>query len=528
MKAKRSLSVMLAAAMAFGMLGAFGLSASAIEGSGTSSDPYIVTTAEELGLISDFPDAHFKLGSNIKLSGSFGTPAEFSGTIDGNGCLIEGLGGQGFIYTNTGTITDLIVEIDEMSAPFINTNEGTVERTAIVGGEISSRAGNAGTFARTNNGTIRDCFSSTQLTVNGMYASSSVGGFVGLNGGTIENSLYTGNIYCRGTTTNGDKINNKVSPFVGDNDEDGSPSVTNCYYDEEETDDATKNAGGAVGKTSLGLTIRATYEGWDFSNVWAIGSDKNGGLPYFQSDRRFNGQELIAATPTPKPTAEPTPVPTQAPTQAPVATPTQAPSKPEEVTVNVNGRRVSFDQPPIITNDRTLVPMRAIFEALGADVDWNGDALIASATRGNIQIGLLIGGFTMTKITGGSNVEFIELDVAPVVINNRTLVPARAIAESFDCVVDWDGDTMTVDITDTTASSNNGGNASANTNTNTNTQPSTCDVCGGSGRVTCTFCGGTGEGLPIYIMGIETPQGCTYCGGAGWRVCDGCGGSGQK
>lgn len=170
--------------------------------------------------------------------------------------------------------------------------------------------------------------------------------------------------------------------------------------------------------------------------------------------------------------------------------------------------------------------MRAIFEALGATVNWNGELLIASAVRDNIQIGLQIGGYNMTKITDGMNVDIIELDVAPMVVNDRTLVPVRAITESFQCTVEWDGATKTVDITDSSVSrpstpSNSG------SNTQTQTQTSACSVCGGTGRVTCNFCGGTGQGLSINIMGMETPQGCTYCGSAGWRVCDSCGGSGQ-
>lgn len=532
MKMKKLSALLLTAALSAGMCGAFSLSASAVSGSGTASDPYIVSNEDEFGLIADFPDAHFRLAQDIVLEDSFSAVAQFSGTIDGNGCLVSGLDGQGIISTNTGTIENLIVEIDEINTPFITTNNGTIENTGIVDGEVYSRNGNVGTFARTNNGTISNCFSMTQLTVGGMYESSSVGGFVGMNNGVIENCLYTGHIYCQGTTTNGNKLDKFVSPFVGDNDEDsGSAAVTSCYYNNDETSSASKNSGGASGKSPTGLTIQATYEGWDFANTWAIDSSKNDGYPYLQCDRRFNGQALPAATATPAPTKAPTAAPTSTPTAAPVA-PTAAPAAPtaapqsDEITVNVNGSRVSFDQPPIITNDRTLVPMRAIFEALGATVDWNSELLIASAVRDNIQIGLQIGGYNMTKITDGMNVEIIELDVAPMVVNDRTLVPVRAIAESFQCTVEWDGATKTVNITDSSVSSPSTPSNSGS-NTQTQTQTSACSVCGGTGRVTCNFCGGTGQGLPMNIVGIETPQGCTYCGSAGWRVCDSCGGSGQ-
>ena len=49
---------------------------------------------------------------------------------------------------------------------------------------------------------------------------------------------------------------------------------------------------------------------------------------------------------------------------------------------------------------------------------------------------------------GGGDIYLIDLDVAPTAMNNRTLVPVRAIAESFNCTVDWDQTSQTVIITD--------------------------------------------------------------------------------
>ena len=120
-----------------------------------------------------------------------------------------------------------------------------------------------------------------------------------------------------------------------------------------------------------------------------------------------------------------------------------------DVTVTINGNAVGFDQPPVIVDGRTLVPLRAIFEALGATVDWNGDTQTVTSTRNNTTVLLTIGINTMAK-----NDKNITLDVPAQLINDRTLVPVRAIAESFDCTVDWNGDTQTVIISDNAAQSN--------------------------------------------------------------------------
>jgi len=111
------------------------------------------------------------------------------------------------------------------------------------------------------------------------------------------------------------------------------------------------------------------------------------------------------------------------------------------ITVTLNGVPIQFDQSPIIENGRTLVPLRAIFEAMGATVDWNGSTQIITVTMKSTTITMRIGNNIMTK--NGQN---LTLDVPPEIVNDRTLVPVRAIAESFGAIVNWDGDTKTVII----------------------------------------------------------------------------------
>ncbi len=116
--------------------------------------------------------------------------------------------------------------------------------------------------------------------------------------------------------------------------------------------------------------------------------------------------------------------------------------KPAVVKVTVGGEKVRFDVLPSITEGRTLVPLRAIFEALGASVSWNQETQTVTADKDGLQIVLTIGAGQFT--VGG---ETKSLDVPAQIVDGRTLVPARAVAEAFGCNVDWDGVNSTVIIT---------------------------------------------------------------------------------
>lgn len=116
----------------------------------------------------------------------------------------------------------------------------------------------------------------------------------------------------------------------------------------------------------------------------------------------------------------------------------------QDITVKVNGEAVTFDQPPMIQDERTLVPLRAIFEAMGASVEWDQETQTVTASRSSDTVSLTIGSSMLYK-----NNEAVMLDVPAQIVNERTLVPARAVAESFGALVDWNGETQTVVITDT-------------------------------------------------------------------------------
>ena len=108
------------------------------------------------------------------------------------------------------------------------------------------------------------------------------------------------------------------------------------------------------------------------------------------------------------------------------------------ISVKVNNKAIAFpDQKPIIQNERTLVPIRFVAEALGYDVEWNETDNSAVIDNGKI---ILYIGTNKAKINGKS----VTLDVASTIIHDRTMVPLRVIAETLDCSVDWIGETQTV------------------------------------------------------------------------------------
>lgn len=113
----------------------------------------------------------------------------------------------------------------------------------------------------------------------------------------------------------------------------------------------------------------------------------------------------------------------------------------DKVTVTMDGQEMEFDVQPVIENGRTLVPMRAIFEALGCAVTYydNGEFPVVMASRGDNFVMVFIGqDFLIT------DKDEITLDVPAKIVNDRTLVPLRAVSEAFDTKVEWLEDIKTV------------------------------------------------------------------------------------
>lgn len=119
------------------------------------------------------------------------------------------------------------------------------------------------------------------------------------------------------------------------------------------------------------------------------------------------------------------------------------------VTVKLNGEVLEFDAEPQLISERTMVPMRKIYESLGASVEWIEEAQLIIATYKTSIISMEIGkeSFNVTDVLSGDT-ETITLDVPPQIVGTRTLVPVRAISEALEKNVEWDEETYTVLITD--------------------------------------------------------------------------------
>ena len=107
----------------------------------------------------------------------------------------------------------------------------------------------------------------------------------------------------------------------------------------------------------------------------------------------------------------------------------------DDIKVYVNGNQVTFpDQKPMINADsRTLVPVRFVSEALGADVEWDGTTNTVSIAHEGKAIGLVIGQRT-AQVDAGS----VVLDTAAALVGGRTMVPLRFVSECLGATVEWD------------------------------------------------------------------------------------------
>lgn len=119
-----------------------------------------------------------------------------------------------------------------------------------------------------------------------------------------------------------------------------------------------------------------------------------------------------------------------------------------DVTVTIDGEILETPIPAQIVNGRTMLPMRSVFEKLGAVVTWIDADKLIFATKGNTFITLKIGAPQMAvQTTESVESTVVELDTAPFIEDSYTLVPVRAVAESLKANVEWEDETKTVIIT---------------------------------------------------------------------------------
>ena len=113
-----------------------------------------------------------------------------------------------------------------------------------------------------------------------------------------------------------------------------------------------------------------------------------------------------------------------------------------DISVYLDGRLLSFDVPPYLINGRTLVPLRVIFDELGASIVWDNLTKTVTATKGDTVVVLTVGDSSPTV-----NGQVVPIDQPMIAVSGRTLVPLRFVAEAFGVKVDWNPATWTVTIT---------------------------------------------------------------------------------
>lgn len=113
------------------------------------------------------------------------------------------------------------------------------------------------------------------------------------------------------------------------------------------------------------------------------------------------------------------------------------------IRVTVDGQEVLFDDlSPLIVDGRTLIPLRAVFGALGAEVDWDEATRTVTLTRGDTAVRLTVGS---TEALVGGRVE--TLDVPATILNGRVLAPLRFAAQALGASVQWKSAELTAEIT---------------------------------------------------------------------------------
>lgn len=110
-----------------------------------------------------------------------------------------------------------------------------------------------------------------------------------------------------------------------------------------------------------------------------------------------------------------------------------------DISISVNGELITPEQPPVVINERTLVPVRAVCEALGLNVDWKPKYQEIIISRGSDFVKL---GIDYHTINVNDSLSYI--DTAPTLVNGVTCVPIRYVVEPFGAAVDWNAETRTV------------------------------------------------------------------------------------
>ncbi len=167
--------------------------------------------------------------------------------------------------------------------------------------------------------------------------------------------------------------------------------------------------------------------------------------PYFENYVPIGTEQ---PTEEPEQTEEPTTEPTVEPTEIATENPTSAPaeqsvlkviSKDGDITVEVDGKEVDFgDEYPFVDNNgRTQIPIRAVAEAFGCEVDWNDYAYVATLTKGDRKVIIKLNSKYMQVGNDITGYETIIMDTIAQIVNDRTYIPVRFAGEALGLKVEW-------------------------------------------------------------------------------------------
>ncbi len=113
----------------------------------------------------------------------------------------------------------------------------------------------------------------------------------------------------------------------------------------------------------------------------------------------------------------------------------------QEVGLQLEGSIIETDPAPFINSNRVMVPVREIANALGADVSWNEEKQAVVVAQGEYQMTMFIG-----ERHAAVNGKDVQLDVAPVIVENRAMVAVRVLADALQVPISWDSETQVVSL----------------------------------------------------------------------------------
>ncbi len=279
----------------------FAQTATAPSGTGTSIDPYLIATLNNLYWItqnSSSWSSYFKQTADIDASSSSTWASgagflpignyytKFTGTYDGNGHTISGIYINRpstqyiglFGFTNNSTIKNLgVTNVNFVGSVFVagligDADGGSIISYCFTSGTVTSTstlaARSGGLIGAIMNGSpsVSDCYSIASVIGNSSY----VGGLIGLilSAPTVNYCYSTGLV--SGPTPVGGLIGAK-----------GSGTISNSFWDTQTSGQSTSAAG--TGKTTAQMKTQSTFTGWDFTTVWSINGSVNSGYPYLQA-----------------------------------------------------------------------------------------------------------------------------------------------------------------------------------------------------------------------------------------------------